>query len=435
MRILLINANMHYSHNFTSQILYKLNSNPILVLQQLAAATPKEHWVKLIDDRYDNPFYKGEVDLVGISTITPSAPRAYKIADEYRKRGIPVVLGGIHPSAIPKEAKQHADSVVIGEAEESWPRLIKDFENGKLQSFYQSNPPVDPAIIPEPRRDLLRVKPLFSAVAPSRGCPYHCSFCTLTHLHGSVYRPRPVENVVNEIKHTPRKFLVFLHDASLTIKPDYAKSLLKAMIPLKRKFIAYGSAPILAKDDEMLRLAKEAGCIIWCIGFESVRQDSLKNDANKGYSVETYELMAKKIHKHGMNVFGSFVLGFDHDTPDIFDKTLQAAYDYGIDAAEFNILTPFPITRLFHQLDKEGRILTRDWEKYDLHHVVFQPKNMTPEELYDGVASVSTRFYSPVNVVKRISDVTFKTRRFANILIVGTLNTIMARFHLEFSYL
>ena len=433
MRILLINANMHYRHNLTSQIVYKLNSNPILVLQQLAAATPREHWVRLIDDRYDNPFVKESVDLVGISTVTPSAPRAYEIADAYRKQGIPVVLGGIHPSALPEEAKQHADTVVIGEAERSWPQLITDLQQGKMKPFYKPNPTVSPEDIPEPRRDLLRIRPLMSAVAPSRGCPYHCSFCTLTHLHGSTYRPRPVENVIREIQHTPRKFLVFLHDASLTINKAYAKSLFKAMIPLKRKFIAYGSAPMLSKDEELVKLSKQAGCVIWCIGFESICQESLMADAKKGYSVETYEKMIKNIHRNKINVFGSFVFGFDHDTPDIFDKTLQAAYDFGIDAAEFNVLTPFPITRLFHQLEQEGRILTRDWTKYDLHHVVFQPKMMSPEELYNGVAHVSNRFYSPGKTLQRILNVIVTNRQYPNILVVGAMNSIMARFHMELS--
>ena len=433
MRILLINANMHHRHNLTSQLLYKLNSNPILVLQQLAAATPREHHVRLIDDRYDNPLVKEQYDLVGISTVTPSGPRAYEIADAWRQRGVPVVLGGIHPSSVPEEAKLHSDAVVIGEAERSWPQLITDLQQGKMKPFYYPEPYVDMKDIPAPRRELMRVRPLMSAVAPSRGCPYHCSFCTLTHLHGAEYRPRPVENVIQEIQQTPRRFLVFLHDASLTINPKYGKKLMKAMIPLKRNFIAYGSAPILARDEELLELSRKAGCVIWCIGFESICQDSLKADANKGYSVESYERMVRDIHRHDMSVFGSFVFGFDHDTPDIFDKTLQAAFDYGIDAAEFNVLTPFPITRLFKQLDKEGRILTRDWEKYDLHNVVYQPKLMTPEELYDGVASVSTQFYSPMRTLQRIANVMVYNRKFPNILVVGAMNTIMARFHSEFT--
>ena len=432
MKILLINANKDYSTTFSSKLLYKLNSNPILVLQQVAASIPNGHQIRIINDRYESPFVKEKYDLVGISSVTPSAPRAYQIADEYRKRGIPVVLGGIHPSSMPEEAKQHADAVVIGEAEYSFPKLINDLNNGGLKPFYYPEPRVDPAKIPEPRRDLVKMQPLFSGVAPSRGCPYNCAFCTLTHLHGNIYRARPIEQVIQEIKNTPRKFIVFLHDASLTINPDYTKALLKAMKPLKRKFIAYGSAPVLARDDELLKLSAEAGCVLWCVGLESICQDSLK-DAGKGYKVQSYELLAKKIHKQGMSLFTSYVFGFDHDTPDIFDRTLQFAHDINADAAEFNVLTPFPITRLFKQLDKERRILTYDWEKYDLHHVVFQPKNMTPEELYNGVASVSSRFYSIKHVLKRIGNVTFKTRKYPNFLVITAINTIMARFHLEMS--
>jgi radical SAM superfamily enzyme YgiQ (UPF0313 family) len=190
---------------------------------------------------------------------------------------------------------------------------------------------------------------------------------------------------------------------------------------------------VLFKDDELLALSRQAGCVIWCVGFESICQESLMADAGKRYTVENYEKLVQKIHNHKMSVFGSFVFGFDHDTPDIFDRTLQSAYEYGLDAAEFNVLTPFPITRLFKQLETEGRILTRDWTKYDLHHVVFQPKQMTPEELYKGTAQVSTRFYSPIKTIQRIANVTVKNRRFPNVLVVGAMNTIMARFHLEFN--
>ena len=381
MKIVLINANMEHKRGLTSALMYKLNSNPILVLQQLAAATPEGHEVTLIDDRYDSPFLDDPIDLVGISTLTPSANRAYEIAEYYHNKGIPVVLGGVHPSALPEEAKSHADSVVIGEAEHSWPLLIKDLQKNTLQPYYKSSSYLAAEAIPLPDREKLRIRPLFSPVATSRGCPYYCSFCTLTHMHGKQYRCRPVEHIVNEIKHTPRKFLVFLHDASLTINPDYATSLFKAMIPLKRKFIAYGSAPMLSQHDSLLELSKQAGCVIWCIGFESIRQDSLENDAQKKYAVNEYENVVKQIHNHDINVFGSFVLGFDHDTLDSFDHTLQAAFDYNIDAAEFNVLTPFPITRLYRQLDKQDRILTKDWSLYDLQHAVFQPQQMSPEEL------------------------------------------------------
>jgi len=432
MKILIINANKDHRHNFLTKIAYKINSGPILVLQQLAAATPRNHDVKLIDDRYDTTNYDADVDLVGISILTPSAPRAYNIADEFRKRGKTVVLGGYHPSALPKEAKQHADSVVIGEAESTWTQLLKDFENRNLESFYNTDLPVDPAAIPEPRNELLRIRPFISPVLTSRGCPYHCSFCSLSHLYGSDYRPRPIKNIIQEIERIDRRFLYLCIDASLTIDIDYSKALFRAMIPLKKKFIAYGSAPPLLKDDDLLKLSKEAGCINWSIGFETICQKSLTKDANKAYNVKDYADIVKKIHEYDMNVFGTFVFGFDHDTPDIFDNTLNAVYDLGLDSAEFDILTPFPITRLFHQLEKEGRILTYDWTKYDFHHVVFKPKNMTPKELFDGTAKVAKDFSSPIKSIQRIMDVAINTKALSNILAAISFNFLYVRFHREY---
>jgi len=426
---------MWHQDSILSRVRYKLNSNPELILPQLAAATPKKHCVKVIDDRYENPINDDNFDIIGISTVTPSAPRAYELADQFRKQGKTVVLGGLHPSALPNEAKQHADSVVIGEAEKSWPQLLDDFDKGQMKSFYRSESQMNLNEISFPKHDLLRIKPLFTPIVSSRGCPYNCSFCSLTHMHGINYRSKSIENIIKEIKNTNRKFLVFLHDASLTINEDYAKALFKAMIPLKRKFIAYGSPPILSKNDELLELSRKAGCVIWCVGLESICQKSLNKDANKGYYIKNYESMIKKIHKHDMSVFSSFVLGFDHDTPDMFDQTLQAAFDYNIDAAEFNILTPFPITRLFHQFDEEKRIITRDWTKYDLHHVVFKPKNMSPQELCSGVEKISSKFYTPQKTIQRITNIIIKRKKLSSIIVVGAMNTIMARFHLEFSYL
>lgn len=434
MKILLINANKDHKHNFKSHLLYKINSTPILVLQQIAAITPEKHSVKLIDDYHDPPNYDADVDIVGISTVTPSASRAYEIADEFRKRGKTVVLGGHHPSAVPKEAKPHADSIVIGEAENTWPHLLKDFEKGKLKPYYKSESPVDPSIIPEPRRDLLRVKSLFSPVVTSRGCPYYCSFCAIAHLYGRKYRPRPVEDIIREIEKIPRRFIVFVHDSSLTIDREYAKAFLKAMIPLKKKFITWGSAPILQNDDELLKLSRKAGCMVWGIGFESISQKSLRKDAEKKYAVESYQTLVKKIHKYGMNVHGAFVFGFDNDTVDIFDKTLEAVYELDIDSMEFSILTPFPITRLFHKLEKEKRILTYDWNKYDLHHVVFQPANMTPEELFNGVEKISKKFYSPQKTLLRITSNIFKRKQLLTVFATWSINFQMSRFHVEYSY-
>lgn len=435
MKILIINANKDHNYSIINKFFYKFNSTPNLVLQQLVAATPSKYEVKIIDDSINPPDYKSDFDIVGISALTASAPRAYEIADKYLSNGTKVVLGGYHPSALPKEAIKHADSVVIGEAEKNWPRLLNDFENGKLKKFYKTNEIVSPAEIPEPRRDALSYKTLYFPVITSRGCPYYCYFCTLSHFYGKVYRPRPVENIVKEIEKIPRRLLMFIHDASITIDRDYAKALFKALKPLNKKFFAWGSAPVIYKDEELLKLSKEAGCVAWCFGFESISQESIKNDARKGYLVDTYRNLVKKIHKNGMNVYSSFVFGFDHDTPDIFNRTLEALYDYGVDGGEFDILTPFPITRLYTKLQREKRILTYDWSKYDFHHVVFQPKNMTPNELLNGVKKIAKNFYTPARTFKRMVGVTFKMRRLSNIITVGSMNAAMTRFHSEYSHL
>lgn len=424
MKILLISANFEHKHCLKNKILAKFLINPSLVLPQIAASIPKKHEVVLIDDAYQKIDYDNDYDLIGISTATPSAPRAYEIADEFRQEGKKVILGGIHPSLLPLEAKEHADSVVIGEAELTMKRLLKDFERGKLKNFYIGNG-IEGKDIPPPRRELLKIKPLFAAVQTSRGCPYACNFCTLTRFQGKRYRHRPIKNLIEEIKRIDRKFLIFIHDASLTIDASYAKKFFREMKKLNKKFICYGNAPILARDDELLKLSKEAGCVCWLTGFESVSQASL-NEAGKNYRSIDYYKMVRKIKKYGMGVVASFIFGFDKDTPDIFDLTLDAVYDWGLDAAEFNILTPFPSTPLFEKLDMEGRILTKDWEKYNLHDVVFIPKNMTPKELFYGVKRISNKFYSIKNFLKRSLSI----KNFS--IVIAGINLAMRLFHKEY---
>jgi radical SAM superfamily enzyme YgiQ (UPF0313 family) len=431
MKILFIAANKDHSESYSTKLFYKLNSSPILVLQQLAAAIPKQYAVQLLDDRYDKPDYNTDADIIGISVLTPSAPRAYNIADTYRKLGKTVIIGDCHASAVPEEAKKHADSVIISDAETTLPQLLKDHEKNKLKSYYRSKNTRDISI-PEPCRNLIRIKPLFSPVVTSRGCPYNCSFCTLTHLYGQTYKSRTVEEIIHEIQTIPRKFLVFIHDSSLTIDPSLTKKLLKALIPLKRKFIAWGSAPVLYKNEELLKLSQQAGCLMWSFGFESINQKSLKNDANKQYQVKNYSKLIKKIHKNNMIAYGSFVFGFDNDPPDIFDTTLQTIQNYEIDAVEFDILTPYPITRLFKQLEQEKRILHNNWLKYDLHHVVFQPKKMSPQELQQGVKKIATYFYSPYETIKRITGSALQSKTILTTLASTATNTAMKRFHKEY---
>lgn len=426
-KILLINANFVHKHTFITRLMVKTIVNPSLVLPYIAAAIPsKKYEIKTINDSYKEINYKEKCDIVGISTATPSAPRAYQIADEFRKHGKTVILGGIHPTILPNEAANHADSVVIGEAETTLPRLLKDYEKNQLKKFYYSKEKICPENIPLPKREVEEIYPLIAGVQTSRGCPYNCKFCTLARVNGVRYRAIPIKKVIEDISRIPRKFLIMIHDSSLTISTDYAKKLFEEMVPLKKKFMCYGSIPVLIENEEIIKLSKKAGCIYWALGFETITQKSL-NEANKNYKVEQYERIVKKIKQNGMGVFGSFVFGFDHDTPDVFETTLQKVQSWGIDAAEFNILTPFPGTKTYKTFEQQGRILNKDWSKYDLQHVVFQPKNMTSKELYNGVLSISKRFYSINNVLKR--ELSAGIFNFSKFLYTIALNSGMRVFH------
>ncbi|MCX6667994.1 MAG: radical SAM protein [Euryarchaeota archaeon] len=388
---------------FTNSVskIFSITPPKPLTFMILAALTPEKHSVELIEGGLNDINFDEKYDLVGITCITKYAHAAYEVADEFRKRGVTVVLGGWHPSALPLEAKQHASSVVIGEAEEIWPQLLRDFENGKLQPFYEQARPVDPRIIPHPRTDIYPKGSEF-VVQATRGCPNRCEFCAASSTKfGALYRTRPIEDVVEEIKSLPNKGF-FFHDNSLTVNPNYTKQLFREIRGLNKKFGAYGNIDVLGGDEEFLKLASEAGCICWEIGFESICQESIYGVGKKTNLVNKYISTVKKIHDHGMIVIGSFVFGFDTDTIDIFDKTIEFVNKSEIDVLPINILTPFPGTPLYNRLDSEGRIFTKDWSKYDLGTVVFQPKNMTPEELTNNTIKLYNNWYAASATLGRI---------------------------------
>jgi radical SAM superfamily enzyme YgiQ (UPF0313 family) len=366
-----------------------------LTLPLLAAATPEEHNVEIIDGNIKNINFNKEYDLIGIHCNTSTAFMAYEIADEFRKHGTFVVIGGWHASALPEEAKQHADAVVIGEADETWPQLLKDFEEGNVKTFYHQNRPVDPKFIPYPRLTLYPKEKVISIQA-TRGCPYGCEFCSITNMkYGNVFRMRPIENVIHEIKLHPGRHFAF-HDNSLTISPKYTKELFRQMKKegIKKTFSAYANIDVLNKDEELLALAQDAGCSEWFIGFESISQETLKSIGKNTNKVEQYEQAIKKIHDYEINICGTFIFGFDTDTIDTFDKTDEFVKKNEIEFPEALILTPYPGTPIYDKLTKEKRILTKDWSKYDLRHVVFQPKNMTPEQLLNYNIELFKKWYT-----------------------------------------
>jgi len=405
MNILLVHPKMGHgpvTDTDRGRLRSKLFTNPMMTLPAVASCIPPPHAIRLLYEDYEDIDYSQHYDLVGVSCFTMYALRAYDIADEFRRRGVPVVLGGYHPTALPEEAKQHADAVVMGEAELCFPPLLEDLEHGTLKPFYRSELWTKPEEIPPLRRDLLTIQPLVDGIRATRGCPHGCQYCSITCFYNHTFRKRPISNVIDEMKSISRK-LLFIHDANLTADVNYSKELFKEMIKKKvnKKWLGNGNIYILGTDEKFLQLARKAGCIGWTTGIESISQESLNGVNKPANKVEKYGQWIKTIKKHGMAVLGLIMFGFDYDYPDVFEKTSEALREWEIDTGEFNIFTPLPGTPMFYQMDHEGRILTKDWSQYTQTRVVFQPKNMTPEELNDGFQEVVREFHRPFNMIKR----------------------------------
>ena len=385
---------------FDKTLLTAFSILPTLYARRIAAITPKKHSVSVINERYTKIDFDETYDIVHINFTTSTTPRAYEIADKFRKKNITVVLSGLHASAIPEEAKQHADSVLLGSGEFNWLKLIEDFEKNELKPFYQPMTYSKSTNIPPTNIELPGFV-ISGAIEATRGCPYQCEFCRETNIPGgSYFYTRPAEDVISEIKSMPQKFLTF-YDTSLTIKPDYTKSLFKQMKGLNKKFSCNGNSDVLAHDKELLHLSKEAGCVSWLIGFESISQKTIDEMGKKTNNVKEYQQAVKNIHDNGMVAIGCFVFGFDTDIKEVFDDTLRTIKKLEIDVADFSVLTPFPGTPLFTKLDNEGRILSKEWSKYTMKNVVFEPRNMTPEELRKGVNKMYMEFYSTPYTVRR----------------------------------
>lgn len=375
---------------------------PPLGLAMVAALTPPDIEVSLTDENVTAIDFQKDPDLVGITALTITSQRAYEIADIFRARGVKVVLGGIHPSMLPEEASQHADAIVIGEAEEIWPKLIEDFKANKLQRVYQQQKRPSLLNLPLPRRDLFTEGAYIirNTIATTRGCPYSCSFCTVTSFFGHTYRCRPVEEVIKEIETFNDQALVVFVDDNIVGKPEFAKELFRALIPHKIKWVGQSSVTI-AKDDELLKLATDSGCIDLFIGFESLSTANLTAMGKKINVVDEYENIIRKIHSHGIAIHGFFIFGFDEDDEDTFKRTLRFAQKMRLESAQFDILTPYPGTGIFESLDKADRIVIKDWSQYG-HDLMFKPKSMSREKLQNGRALAWRKFYSLPSIWRRI---------------------------------
>ncbi len=376
-----------------------------LTLTTLAAYVPEELGarIEILDEGIaDVEPERIEADLAGITAITGNAPRAYELADRLRARGITVVLGGPHPTLLPDEAQRHADAVVTGYAEQTWPQLLRDFAARRLQPRYAQGPDHSLAGLPVARRDLLPEDRYFTRAVfeATRSCAHDCEFCVAPTAWGRKQYQKPVEDVVADIRQWGAKKLLFV-DLNLVSDSSYAARLFEALVPLGIHW--YGlTTTLIALDKELLALAARSGCRGLLMGLESVCEASL-GQTRKGFNdPREYREMVADLHRHHIALMGCFAFGLDGDTPDIFEKTARFAVDAAIDLPRFAIVTPFPSTPLHKRLDAEGRILTRDWALYDAQHVVFQPKQMTPAQLQEGHERAWRPAYSWRSIASRL---------------------------------
>jgi radical SAM superfamily enzyme YgiQ (UPF0313 family) len=375
---------------------------PQLTMPLLAAYTPA-HWrVTHTDEivqrvRFDRPY-----TLVAITANTAAAPHAYELASGFRARGIPVVIGGPHATLMPEEVARHADAVAVGEGERLWPDVLRDCEGGALKPVYRCDQVPDLRCMPAPRWDLIPGRAYGRGVTiATRGCPFACDYCSIPAMYGRRMRFRPVAEVVGEVRRMPGRALVFWDD-NIGANRDYALSLFDAIAPLGRWWTSQTTVAT-AFDDELLRRAAASGCKALFMGLESVSQSSL-DGANKRHNrVSEYREAVRRCHRHGIAVQAGTVFGFDGDDVGIFRRTVEGYREAAVDSATVGVLVPYPNTPLFRRLEAEGRILTRDWSRYDgKKHVVFQPARMSPTQLLMGTEWAARQFYSIGSIAQRM---------------------------------
>jgi radical SAM superfamily enzyme YgiQ (UPF0313 family) len=382
-------------------------STPPLSLPILAALTPDEFEIEIIDEHVEPVDFDNGTDIVGISCMTPMSARAYEIADEFKKRGKTVVLGGIHPSLLPEEASSHADSVVVGEAENTWPTLLGDYRNGSLKKFYKSGRRANLRDLLMPRWDLVKNQFYVThIIQASRGCPFDCEFCSVSTFLGREICKKPVENIIKEIEFLKKidrhKTMVFCDD-NFAVDKVYVKKLLRALIKMDLTWTAETSIGV-AEDTELLDLIAESGGKQLFIGFESLSQGNLDlmNKGGGGNKVEKYSEAISKIQSYGIAVIGGFILGYDFDDETVFEKTVNFINDTNMMSAQINILSVYPGTRLYSRLKAEGRILDEDWQRRSHDKVSFVPKQMAAETLLQGYYWVMNKVFSLDSISKRL---------------------------------
>ncbi len=375
-----------------------------LTLTTLAALIPEdiEHEIVLIDESIELVPEELDADIIGMTVISGTAKRSYELAEHFRKQGKYVILGGPHVTLVPDEAQEYADSIFVGYSEQSWPQFLYDFINGEQKSRYLQDSTFTLEDSPFAKRELFDkgsflTQAVFEA---TRSCVHKCDFCVAPSAWGSKQYQHPVDWVIEDIKRVGQKKIIFV-DLNLVSDKAYAVELFTRLIPLNVQWFGL-STVLIAHDDELMELMARSGCKGLLLGLESISNTNLKTNHKQFNNSVDYAGLINKLHRLGISIQGCFVFGLDEDTPDIFDETVEFVLETGIDLPRFAIVTPFPGTPLYRNLEQQDRILTKDWELYDGQHVVFEPKQMSAKALLEGHEYAWKRAYSYKGIAKRL---------------------------------
>ena len=397
---------------------------PGLTLPALAAVTPDKFDLELVWETVQEIPFDEPWDLVGLTGMGSGIARAWQIGDEFRRRGVPVVMGGIAASlADPSWSLAHADSLVIGEAEETWPVVLDDAEQGRLQPIYRAPRPAPIDALPQPRYDLMENAPFgrWRPVQATRGCPFSCAFCSITSYFGQAYRKRPIADVLRDVRAAKRsgsRYIAFIDD-NIGVDPDYSTALWEALIPEDIVWMSQCGIHIADRPD-LLRLARGSGCQLLSFGIESTSPASLRAARKEWNRPERYGEAIARIRAHGIEVSTEMILGFDEDDDTVFEATHDFIMENRISVPRVHILTPVPGTPYFRDLDAAGRILSRDFTRYSGGKVVFQPRNLTPEGLQAGYWKLYERLFSWRSIAHRVRSNLGRVDPFMRAVILGT---------------
>ena len=413
---------------------------PPLSLLIIAALTPENWEVELINENHEEFTFK-QADLVAFTAYTNNVLRAYELSKMCRERGVPTVIGGIHASMLPDEALQYVDTVVTGEAENVWRKVIEDLEQNKMEKIYRGTH-ADINNLPKPRYDLLHPNDIFAPIQTARGCPFDCEFCSVSAFNGKKYRQRPVDQVIADLESIPNKKLFFVDDnliGSTKKSVKHAADLFQEMIDRKldKRWVTQVSMNF-GEDDSLLELAHKAGCRTVLIGIESENVESLaevNKTLNLKIGVDNYESYFQRINKHGINVIGALIFGMDSDTEESMRKRANYAIASNMNIPQITCLTPLPGTRMMEKFVKEGRLLydnfPEDWPLYDFTNLVFKPKTMAEDDFRNVFSDCVDRVYSPPTLIRKIIKTLFTAKSFDRALRCYTSNKLQQGSHLK----